>query len=174
LRFYGFGNDTEAVDASSRYAIHLGVLEARAAATLPLPLGGELSVGPVVKYSNPDLPDDHPVGDLPPYGRGGFGQVGAVAEASVDRRDRRSFPRRGALLQLGASAYPGLWDADGAFGGAHAEARGYLPVPSPTETTLALRASAQRAWGEFPAHEAVFLGGSRNLRGFPSQRFAGD
>src|SRR5690606_28217148 len=28
LRFYGFGNDTEAVDASSRYAIHLGVLEA--------------------------------------------------------------------------------------------------------------------------------------------------
>src|SRR5690606_6843794 len=131
-----------------------GVIEAGAAASLPLPLGGELSVGPVVRYSNPDLPDDHPVGDLPPYGRRGFGQVGGVAEAEIERRDRRSFPRRGALLRARASAYPGLWDADGAFGAAAVEGRGYLAVPAPTETTLALRASAERAWGEFPAHEA--------------------
>jgi hypothetical protein len=174
LRFYGFGNDTEERAAPSRYAIQQDQVVAQALAAFRLPAGGELSVGPEVKYSNPDLPDDHPVGVLPRYGRGGFAQVGAVAEALLDRRDQVVFPRGGALLRAGASAYPGLWDADGAFGGAHAEARVYLPVPSPTETTLAVRAGGRRVWGEFPVHEAAFLGGSSTLRGYPSQRFAGD
>lgn len=174
LRFYGYGNDTEDLAASSRYAIQQDRVEARVTANFDLPRGGRLSVGPLVRYTNPDLPDDHPIGELPPYGRGGFGQVGAAGDAILDLRDETAFPHAGGLLAAGASAVPGLWSAAGAFGEAHAEGRAYLPVPAPTEATLAVRAGGQRVWGEFPVHEAAFLGGSGTLRGLPSQRFAGD
>jgi hypothetical protein len=36
-----------------------------------------------------------------------------------------------------------------------------------------VRAGARRVWGDFPIHEAAFLGGSHTLRGFSSQRYAG-
>jgi hemolysin activation/secretion protein len=29
-------------------------------------------------------------------------------------------------------------------------------------------------WGDYPFHEAAFLGGARTVRGFTQQRFAGD
>ncbi len=174
VRFYGYGNDTEARAAVSRYAIRQNRIEARAAATFELPLAGRLSVGPVVKYSDSRLPDGYPVLDAPPQGSRGFGQVGGAVEGLLDGRDAVSFPREGGLLSVGASAYPGVWDAAGAFGEAHLQARAYLPLPAPREATLAVRAGGQRVWGEFPFHEAAFLGGSPTLRGYASQRFAGD
>lgn len=174
LRFYGFGNRTEAREVPSRYAIYQDQVVAHGAASFALPLGAEVKAGPIVKYTNPDLPDDHPVGGLPRYGRGGFGQIGGLAEFRMDLRDNVPFPRNGGLVRAGASAYPGIWDADGTFGEFNAEARAYFPFDAITETTLAVRAGGQKAWGSFPVHEAAFLGGSRTLRGYPSQRFAGD
>jgi outer membrane translocation and assembly module TamA len=41
-------------------------------------------------------------------------------------------------------------------------------------STLASRLGAGLAWGDFPMHESVFLGGRRSLRGYKSERFAGD
>lgn len=40
--------------------------------------------------------------------------------------------------------------------------------------TLAMRAGASRVFGDFPFHEASFLGGASNLRGFAENSFAGD
>jgi len=60
-------------------------------------------------------------------------------------------------------------------------ARAYLPPPS--GPTLALRAGGRKLWGDYPFHEAAFLGGpgfagvgdTRGvLRGFRKDRYAGD
>jgi hemolysin activation/secretion protein len=50
----------------------------------------------------------------------------------------------------------------------------YRPVPLPLQPTLAVRAGASRAWGDYPFQEAAYLGGSSTLRGYHSQRFVGD
>ena len=52
--------------------------------------------------------------------------------------------------------------------------RSYLYNNWLTASSLALRINGENLWGKFPLHEAAFLGGQRNLRGFPRERFAGD
>lgn len=174
FRFYGFGNDTEARADRRLYKVQQDQVVLGGAVGLPLPGAGRLQAGPIVKYTNPDVPDGSPLGELPRYGNGGFGQVGARAEARFDWRDQSSYPRRGARLRANASAYPAVWDAREPFGSALLDATGYLTASWDWPVTLALRAGGERVWGEFPVHESAFLGGSRSLRGFGFQRFAGD
>jgi hemolysin activation/secretion protein len=39
---------------------------------------------------------------------------------------------------------------------------------------VALRAGGEKVWGDFPLQYAAFVGGGRSLRGYSSQRYAGD
>jgi hypothetical protein len=39
---------------------------------------------------------------------------------------------------------------------------------------LALRVGGKQVFGDYPYHEAAYIGGANTLRGFPKQRFAGD
>jgi hemolysin activation/secretion protein len=58
-----------------------------------------------------------------------------------------------------------------AFGSTHAVARAWVPLGRPF---VALRAGGQMLWGGFPVHESAFLGGRTSLRGYETDRFAGD
>jgi len=49
-----------------------------------------------------------------------------------------------------------------------------LSADLPTKPTLALRLGGKKVWGTFPFHEAAFVGGPDNLRGFHEDRFAGE
>jgi hemolysin activation/secretion protein len=60
----------------------------------------------------------------------------------------------------------------GPFGSVGGEARTYLSLGA--GPILALRAGGEIVRGDFPFHEAAFLGGPGSLRGYPFQRFAGD
>ena len=61
------------------------------------------------------------------------------------------------------------------FGKAKGLVRGYVSAGSiPLRPTLALRAGAEKVWGEYPYQEAAKLGGSSDLLGFPQERFHGD
>ena len=76
---------------------------------------------------------------------------------------------------MGASAFPAVWDASGAFGDVHGSVSTYLtPGGARRAPTLALRFGGRKVLGTFPFHESAFLGGGGDLRGFRSQRFAGD
>jgi hemolysin activation/secretion protein len=39
---------------------------------------------------------------------------------------------------------------------------------------LALRVGGKQVFGDYPYHEAAYIGGANTLRGFAKQRFAGD
>jgi hypothetical protein len=174
IRFYGFGNETLVGGDDDRFVVPLEQFELEAAYHFPLADSVGLAVGPVLKYTDPEVDAGTPIARLRPYGSEPFGQLGAQVTLRVDTRDRPSFPRSGARIEVGADAYPAAWDAEEAFGSVRAEASTYAALPIGMRPVVALRAGGQNVLGRFPLHEAAFLGGSRTVRGYPYQRFAGD
>ncbi len=174
-RFHGLGNETGITEDSDLYKVWHTEYLLQPSLDFPVASAVRASVGPVLKYSAPELRAGSPVEQLRPRGSEAFGQLGAQAVAEWDRRDSEVFPTRGFRLRAGGSAYPVVWgDAADPFGETHVRGHAYLPVPLPLQPTLAVRAGASRAWGDYPFQEAAYLGGSSTLRGYHSQRFVGD
>lgn len=173
-RFHGFGNETPHGEDGSHYKVwHTQAVVEPLWHHIPAD-GARFSFGPVLRWYHPEVEDGTPVALLRPRGSEAFGEVGGQVQAEWDRRDSAVYPRSGFRLAAGGSAFPVSWDLDGPFGRAHAEASGFLSLPGERGPTLALRAGGARALGDFPFQEAAFVGGSRTLRGFSYQRFAGD
>jgi outer membrane protein assembly factor BamA len=131
-------------------------------------------VGPVVKYSHTRLPATTLIAQEPPYGSQGFGQAGVRLGFELDRRNRRSVPSRGFLIEGEGSYYPPVWSVDEAFGAVRAVATSYVPVPLPLEPVFAFRAGGAKVWGRYPFQEAATIGGTESVRGLRRQRYAGD
>ena len=184
VRFHGFGNETTISEADEFYRVLRE--QFTFAPSLIMPLGGSvaaveegrawfLSGGPVVKFAGSSTGDGRFIDLGAPYGSDAFGQVGATAELRVDTRDRPAAATRGIQLGLGGSVYPAVWDVEEPFGEAHAEARTHLTAMSvPFAPSLMLRAGGRRVWGEYPFHEAAYVGGASTVRGLREQRYAGD
>jgi hypothetical protein len=104
-----------------------------------------------------------------PYGVGDFGQAGIVARLGVDSREQESVS--GALFVVEGTYYPQVWDVRSAFGEVHGEAGVVLGASS---AALALRVGGKRVFGDYPFHEAAFIGGPDTVRSLRPQRYAGD
>lgn len=129
---------------------------------------GRFTIGPVLQWTKSHVPAGNPLGE----GAVSFGQVGGEATLELRRTDRDAAPRRGFGLYAEALGFPATWDADGAFGRAAAEVNGYFPLIGATH--LAMRLGGEHAFGDYPIFEAAFIGGRHSLRGFRSDRYAGD
>jgi len=98
----------------------------------------------------------------------------SAARFEHDSRDHRFGATKGLHLVVEGDYYPITWASGGdAFGSVEGTVSTYLTPIQPGRLTLALRAGGRRVWGEFPYFEAAFLGGKSDLRGYPSERFAG-
>ena len=78
----------------------------------------------------------------------------------------------GYQFRLEASYSPSVLGAEGSFTAVDAQIAGYFGVGS--RSLLALRAGGRNVSGNFPFQEAAYVGGSTNIRGLDSDRFAGD
>jgi hypothetical protein len=174
LRFYGFGNDTPSAGPDSFFDVEQQQVSLVPLYHLPLARKVTLAFGPKLAYATTRLPADTFIGEQRPYGSGPFGEVGATAEVRLDTRDLAAAPTRGVLLFAGGTFHPAVWDVRQRFGDLHAEAASHLTAPWPLRPTLSLRAAVQQVLGEYPFHEAAFIGGHSSVRGFSSERFAGD
>jgi len=141
----------------------------------------EFYAGPDVKLT--DTAQSGFIGSDQPTGLGQVGQVGVKAGFDLDTRGH---PRTGTLgdqfradgkparsgvrLKAEGQYYPDAWDANG-FGGVEGTLRGYL---AGRRAMLAARVGGRKVWGEYPWFEAAFVGGSKSLRGYRKNRFAGD
>lgn len=172
VRFHGFGNETR--DDADEDLYRVRETELRLEPSLAFPVADDvwLAAGPRLRYTDPEIDAAAPAATV--LGSESFGQIGAEATLLTERRDDADFPQHGWTAEVGASGYPGLWGLDEAYGRTHAVASVYLTPPSGPQPTLALRAGGSKAWGDFPFQDAAFVGGSATLRGYPSQRFAGD
>jgi hypothetical protein len=169
-RFGGYGNDADGGAGGSSLA-WLRQAEVAAAWHLPLSDAAVFAIGPVARYTDPEMRAGTVLDDVRPRGSDGFGQVGARAGVVLDTRDDALFPRSGARAEVVADAYPAVWDAAEAFGRVEGTASTYLRLGGPV---LAVRGAARAAWGGYPFHQAAFLGGGSTLRGYGYDRFAGD
>ena len=180
LRFYGFGNETSDELGDNFYKVRQRQYALAPAVTFPLAGKLEATIAPVVKYASTRDEEGSLIGEQPPYGAGEFGQVGGLARLELDTRDNERLPTRGLHLQADGTFYPKAWDVTEEFGGVWGEASTYLTARGSHQTTLSLRAGGKKVWGNYPFHEAAFIGGggffggSQAVRGLRQNRYAGD
>jgi hypothetical protein len=197
LRYYGFGNETTADHDDDFYKVRQK--QVGFAPSLSLPLVGklELTLAPLVQYSDTEE-GDRLVDAEAPYGSGAFGQVGGLARLRLDTRrpllagatglqlpilggsPAGGYPVGGAYLEARGAVFPKAWDVEGTFGWVEGQASTYLTAGAKGRLTLALRGGGRRVFGRYPFHEAASLGGGElfggadTLRGFRANRFIGD
>ena len=174
LRFYGFGNESQASQPDTVYRVRQRQVLLAPSVTVPLAPRFRLTLGPLVKYAH-TRPDTATVlGRTGPYyGAGNFGQIGTRAVIERDTRDVPAAAGQGWYGRLASEWYPGLWDVGEAYGRVSAEASSYWSVSDPPAATVALRAGGAHVSGTVPFHEVVYIGGETTVRGYPEQRFAG-
>ena len=109
-----------------------------------------------------------------PIPEGRLGQAGARLAGALDLRDDGVEPRSGVRTAFAATAYAPVWGTAEPFGDLRTTASTYLSIPAGPSPVLALRAGAHQVWGDFPPHAAAVIGGWSTLRGYETERFAGD
>ena len=171
LRFYGFGNETTATAPYDFYRVEQQQYLIAPSLVRSL-AGGNVSFGPLARYARTPPGQDQYIASVQPYGIGAFGELGAHAGVSFDRRDRRDAARKGLLFTSDGTFYPALWSVRSAFGQARGALAAYAPLPF--DASLALRVGGQRVFGRYPFQDAAFLGSWDTVRGLPQNRYAGD
>lgn len=173
VNFHGFGNDTpegpaEFFEARQRqWLFHPAVAWA-------LGPRSDLYIGPVIQHSSTDSIPGRFISEVRPYGFGDFGQAGLRLGLYSDGRNRAKDATKGLLLDVSATLYPALWDVNSTFGVLSATSGLYVTLPVPVHPILALRAGARKVFGEFPFHEAAFIGGRGSVRRLDRERYGGD
>lgn len=175
LRFHGLGNDVELTEPADYYYVNQRQFEVTPTVTVPLFASASLRLGPTAQYNRTQEQPGRIIVDLAPYGSGNYGQVGALAEASLDLRPRGTASVTGFALDIGARVFPALWDVDSLFADLHGEAVGYLGTtavwPRPV---LAFRGGGAVRLGHYPFHEAAFIGDQHSVRLGRQHRYGGD
>lgn len=91
----------------------------------------------------------------------------------LDKRDHPTAPFTGYYFNVSGKYSPELFNDFYSFGKVTGDIRGYIGYK--TNLSLALRMYGEKMLGDnFPFFESAFLGGSKFLRGYPSERLAGD
>ena len=178
LRWYGFGNETVQGGPASFYRLNQILIEGGASLGRRFGQRNRMSFGPVIRWSDTDLGGeenrDRFIATDAPYGVDRFGIAGLRAALLVDSRDHPGFATRGVYLSVEASGYPGWWDAVKPVGRVRAEGSLALAPRGSWQPSLNLLAGGAKTWGKLPFFEAPTLGGTRTLRGYRPDRFAGD
>jgi hypothetical protein len=197
LRYYGFGNETEAADDDELNKVRQK--QAVFAPSLTVPLAGplEMTLAPVLRYARTE-DGTRLVNTSPPYGGGNFGEVGGWMRLQLDTRaayregmatrsgltgpfGKAGYPARGVLLQAIAAGFPKAWDVEESYGWIEGTAATYLTVGPKGRATLALRTGGKRMLGDrYPFFSAAsvggggFFSGADTVRGLFPNRFIGD
>jgi hypothetical protein len=151
LRFYGFGNETEATEGQEFYRVH--ATQYLLYPALRVPFGGkwQLSVGPALKYTKNDEDKDELINTLNPYGAGRYGALAVHGILSWDGRDNAVLPQR----RAGERA---AWLPGAALHGRRLRVRQRRPAPAPVEDE---DHRAGRAWLEGESSDTWHTGRGR-------------
>lgn len=177
INFRGLGNDTPddtAGAAAGFYRVRHRQWLLQPALALAVGTRSDLTFGPIVQLSTTDQSPGGFISTVRPYGFDDFGQAGLRLGLYLDERNQARNPRSGLLLDLDGTWFPGVWDVESAFGALSAAAAYYHTLPVPLRPVLVLRAKAKKLFGDFPYHEAAFVGGRGSVRVLDVQRYAGD
>jgi Omp85 superfamily domain len=177
LKFHGIGNDTRGSRRAGQFNVPFNQFFLNP--TLEYEVGENLKLraGPWIKRSNAETDDSEffaTVADTL-YGAGRFGQVGLNSRIRWDSRDRQRAPSSGLYVNVEGHVAPAVWSLDAAYATLAVEARTYRSWSAqPFRPTLAFRVGGETSSGKLPFQDAAYVGGRSKLRGWSSDRFAGD
>lgn len=170
--FYGFGNDTSDDGDSDLFETEQIRSNVNLGANYVMSPQINVFTGVKFNYSSTDDDEDTLLIQQAPLGVGDFGWVSLFGGVDFDTRDRTVLNTAGFHARLEASHSPAVWDVDDSFTSIDAQVAGFFDVSS--RVLLALRAGGRNVSGDFPFQEAAYVGGSTNIRGLDTDRFAGD
>ncbi len=191
VEFRGLGNDVPNLSGSF-YDVRQRQWSFRPALGFSPNSKSDISIGPRVRFTSTDSLANRFISQQQPYGFDRFTQAGVQLQAHFDTRGSPELfdvggrnvlvelaeghrqPTLWGKIDLDASAYPGMLDAQTAYESVSGVVSAYVTPPVFTRPTLALRGGGKKLFGDFPYFDAAFIGGSRSLRTEHRQRFAGD
>lgn len=100
--------------------------------------------------------------------------LGVNAGVEIDTRNNKVLPQRGLYWLTEVSAFYGLDENAKNYIKMKSDLRFYLSFTSDPRIVFAFRFGGAMNLGNYEFYQANFLGGKTNLRGFRSNRFAGD
>ncbi len=172
LRFYGFGNETEADKPKNYYKIRQRVISLFPALHYTLSPSFEIFGGVQFKYNTATDDPDSLLGQVQPYGYRNFGQVGLCLGFSWDTCDPSRANTPGFRANVEGFVYPKALSAESSYSGFEGNVAAYVSLAKPL--ILALSVGGKKVFGTFPYTDAAYIGGLSTLRGFPKNRFTGD
>jgi hypothetical protein len=188
LNFFGFGNDTQRIDAEQS-AGHYDVRQEHLAAfpALQLNVTGPLRAyaGFPIKHVSAIQNSGSVAGSE--FGSAGMTEGGGEVGLVLDTRTGALTSQRGFRFRLAGRHTPAIFSNPHAFSKVHASASASLGGRLITDVFLDLHAAAEKNWGTYPFFDAAFLGGTTlpiplaltgmggiPLLGFDANRYAGD
>ncbi|MAT39764.1 MAG: hypothetical protein CL946_09195 [Ectothiorhodospiraceae bacterium] len=179
LHFYGFGNETqkdEALEDADYYDSDQKLLQVHGTVDIHLSGDFSLQLGAGFQAVHTEQEGDQLISDLQPFGYSSFSMLESQLGLTFDTRDFPYASTSGLLLSVQGRYFPEALDLTQHFAKVDFDARTFLSAEFPRRTTLALRVHGARLFYDesFPFIAAAYLGGKRSLRGFRSERFAGD
>lgn len=105
------------------------------------------------------------------YGSRSF--LGADARLDINSKNNDVIPTRGFVLDMGVRPLLGLNNNSSNLVQANVDMRIYMSLASRTRLVLATRLGWGSNYGKYEFQQAMYLGGTDNLRGYRKQRFAG-
>ncbi len=176
--FYGLGNETENTEGDREfYQSRLTQLSASGMLGFSSETGIELRVGPTLRVTDVRRDADRFGVSLQPglssttFEDQWFAGIRTVA--SLQNLDRPQNPRRGFQFTSTAEVNIGVRNSSNNYGKVLSD---LVVTSSPwmsPQITIATRVGVEHNIGSFPFYDASTLGGSHNLRGYRSSRFAG-
>ncbi len=176
--FYGIGNtvDGDSLEPDEYYEAPLDRIRLETSLRFPAEGAFNVELGVFGRYTHARLTADHPtlLGETRPYGVEELYMAGARSSVEFDTRDHTRTATHGAFIDITGDLLPAILDNRETYGAVRGEARTYLTLHAPTDATLALRIAGAMVSDGRPFFESAFIGGYGSLRGYETNRFAGD
>jgi hypothetical protein len=173
MNFYGYGNKTPRPEDEDTAAVIRRTTSLKPNIKFSLAPHWSLQIGTFLEYSITTDNPDTIAGTQDPYGSGEFWQAGIMTELMYDTLDSHAWPKQGTLIRVKGDYYPQWLDIEeGNYGSLEGLIGGAYPLSK--KFVLAALIAGRKVWGHYPYFQAAYIGGTRVLRGFDKQRFAGD
>lgn len=173
IQFRGLGNDVEE-DDDPFFDVNQTQWSFRPTAGFTFAPGGDVTLGPIARYTKTDSTANNFISSAGPYGFSSFKQAGIQLALNFDSRTLPDTAKPRFVLELTGNVYPAIWDVNEAYESIEGVAAAFVTIPVLTKPVIAVRGGGKKLYGSFPYFDAAFLGGGSSYRTEHRQRFAGD
>ncbi|MDZ4713061.1 MAG: BamA/TamA family outer membrane protein [bacterium] len=173
-RFYGFGNETardEELAERNFYKTNQKDYSFEPIISVSSYKNFSINFNSVLRSSDVKINNEQFAGINNVYGTGKLTTLGIGAGFTYNNVRATINPQKGWSTNFTSTYFPKVFNNKNAFGKIKMDIINYRTF---NNLTLVLKAGAEAVTGKYPFYYAASIGGLKNLRGYPRDRFSGD